>query len=385
MLADRDREIPAIPAGYIGAIVGLKHAQTGDTLVLSSDKDPCILRGIALPSPVFTAALEVDTPTELRQLQEALDILLRQDPSLRLEENEDTGQLLLSGMGELHLEVSAERLRREHGLEELRLGRMRVAFRERLLRDVVGTADVDLSRSAGAAAGARRGDGDSGSSSSRWGRMAVRLLPLPEDHPADMQASVQLLGLDKDGLQLEQFKVSVAQGASGDGSSRDVPRRTLDAVQTVLLQAAGRGPLCGAPILGLQAEILPEECILSDPSDAVVARAATALAIRNGLEASGTALMEPWMKLEAVVPDGSVGSVLSDLSANRTAKIGTVGPVDGQPGRSSVQAKVPLRSMVGYSTYLRSTTAGDGTFTMELDRYDDVSPEAVSAALSDRY
>jgi len=351
ILADDDREVPAVPAGLIGAAVGLRHARTGDTLVLASDADPSVLPGLDLPAPVFTAALEVDSPSQQRQLEGALDILLRQDPSLHLTENEDTGQMLLSGMGELHLEVTAERLRREHGLDDLRLGRMRVAFRERVVK--AGTAIVETDM------------GSADAMTKRIGRIGVTVRPYVG--VGALSGAVSIVGCDADVPIKVQLAMPGVGGEAGPSGSKEIPRRTQEAIRRVLEQSAGRGPKCGAPVLGLEVELNLEECCLPDPSDAVVARAATGLAVRKALQEAGTALMEPWMRLEAVVPDASVGGILSDLSANRSARIGDVGPAEGRVGRSTIQAKVPLRAMVGYSTYLRSRTAGDGTFSMALD------------------
>lgn len=129
VLADEQREVDEVPAGYIGAAVGLKLTRTGDTLCMAGDPRACVLDGLTIPRSVFTAAVEVDSMADEKRLQGALAIMLREDPSLQLSEDKETGQWLLSGMGELHLEVAVDRLKREHNLE-VRLGRMRVAYRE---------------------------------------------------------------------------------------------------------------------------------------------------------------------------------------------------------------------------------------------------------------
>jgi elongation factor G len=445
MLADDQREVEAVAAGHIGAATGLKGVRTGDSLALATDPSPPLLPRLTLPQPVFTASLEVNGPSEQKLLEEALATLTREDPSLHLRTDPDTGQTLLSGMGELHLDIAADRLRREYNVP-VRLGKMMVAYRETL------AAPSEVAYTYDRTVGTKR----------MWARVGVRVELAADDGEgeggednADGEAlssspCVFVSGEEGEPLMCRVVDESggggnaAAAAAAGGASSglKPMPPALADAVRESLAATFGRGPLLGYPLVGLRVSLNEEECEINADTNVAAIKAATARAMDLALGAgtgrgraaaaaaaaaaaggsdsaagggasssSSSAqplLLEPVMSVEIALPDGCVGEVLNDLTSQRRGKIrevvsaaafaaeaaGSSGSGSGGGGRKGsgavsskavIRADVPLKSMVGYSTALRSRTAGEGAFSMEFARYAHVGTVVQRAILADPY
>lgn len=413
VMGEDHREVEAVSAGHIGAAVGLRHVRTGDTLVLAGDPHPLLLERVTLPQPVFTAALETGGQSESKALEAALPVLTREDPSLVVAHSADTGQLLLSGMGELHLDVAADRLRREYGIPGLTLGRMQVAYRETAQGPGEGTGLWDKVQGAG---GKRA-----------WAQVTVTVETLAPTDPEVPEAvgaaaaasggavlanvftqaqghlhAVQLEASPAPGQQAAPADASGAGGSGGDEGAKvkQLPPALADALRDAITAGLGRGPVLGYPLVGLRVSIDESRSAVSPDTTVASLKAAAARALNEALKAAGVDLLEPVMSVEVSVPDGpAVGDVISDLTSHKRGRIREVGSVDAllhgentassgrSPGvgggRVLVRGEVPLRSMVGYSTSLRSRTAGEGTFAMEFACYQPVGPQLQGAIVSD--
>lgn len=405
IFADEQREVEAVGAGHIGAATGLKGVRTGDTLCHAGDPHPVLLPRLTLPQPVFTASLEVGSASEQKALEEALAVLVREDPSLHVRTNEDTGQLLLSGMGELHLDVAADRLRREYGVP-VQLGRMQVAYRESVSGEGEGSFVLD------------RALGTTGKR--QWATLAVKVERL-EDATQNVFVQAQehirckYIGSVDEGSGSsgggggggghgKGGKKGSAPAAADDGSGlKLMPAALADAVREAITTALGRGPLLGYPLTGLRVSLLEEGCEISSDSNAAAVKEAAVKALAAAITAAGAELLEPCMNLEAVVPDAAVGSIVTELSSQRRGRIrevesaataaaaagagatGTTGATAtrGHVGKTVIRALVPLRELVGYSTVIRSKTAGEGSFSMEFAAYEPLSPQLQKAILAD--
>ena len=367
LLAEEDREVDAVPAGHIGAASGLKHARTGDTLCASGDAAGMIrLPGLDLPAPVFTASLEADGASAQRRLEEALAVLVRQDPSLRVEESPETGQLLLSGMGKLHLEVSMERLRREHRLEDIRLGRVTVAYREGVSGPGRASAVFDKVL-----------DGKR-----RWARVAVTVRPAADvGAPNTITVSGgKAVRRAVDGAAIVTTRVvqagEEAQAAAGDAAdgathqSSALHRLLAEALVEALEAALDRGPRLGCAMLGVELQIDQEGTCVGPDTDGVALRGAAAAAVSRAVERAGAVLLEPVMSLDVSTPDEATGQVLNDVTSSRRGRVNEV-MQDGR--RSVVRAEVPLSELAGdYAGALRSLTAGEASHSMRFLAYERV-------------
>ncbi len=369
VFGDELREVEAVGAGHIGAASGLKAARTGDTLCHAGDPAPVVLPRPRVPTPVFSAALEVGGPREAKELAAALELLLREDPSLRVDAVADTGQLLLAGMGELHLDIAADRLRREHGIGGLSLGRVRVAYREAPAAAGGGAATFDR-----ALAG-------------KPARATVALLVEP---CGDLRDAGQCEADEGDGTP----PTCMVEGAGTGGAPalKPMPPLLADALWEAVELAFGRGPLLGAPLVGARVSIDAQRTLLGADSSAGAVRAAASRALAEALRDAGVELLEPVMRVEVSVAEGgaAVGDVINDLATTRRGEItevrgagagGEGGGGEGLRGRTVVCARVPLTTMVGYATALRSRTAGQGTFSMEFDTYKEMGAAAQAALL----
>jgi elongation factor G len=383
IFGDELREVEAVGAGCIGAASGLKGARTGDTLCHVGDPAPVVLPRLRLPTPVFSAALEVGGPREAKELAAALDVLTREDPSLRAEAAADTGQLLLSGMGELHLDVAADRLRREHGISGLTLGRVRVAYREAPTAAGGGAATFDRPL-AGRPARAT---------------VALRVEPCEALRAAGRSEVEE----PPEGGGAECMFEGAGGGVPPAPARRPLPPALAEALWEALALAFGRGPLLGAPLVGARVSVDVEGTLIGPDSTPGAVRAAASRALADALRDAGVALMEPVMRVEVSVAEGggAVGEVISDLATTRRGAIlevrgageagageageGAAGAAaaggDGLRGRAVVTARVPLTTMVGYATALRSRTAGAGTFSMEFHEFEFMSAAAQAALL----
>jgi elongation factor G len=327
MHADRREEVDEIRAGDIGAVLGLKATTSGDTL---SDEDrPVILEKISFPAPVIELAIEPRTKVDQDKLADALHRLLEEDPTLQIRQDDRLGQTVLSGMGELHLEVVLERLRREFGVGT-NVGRPQVAYYETITRP--SRVEARLVKQSGG-----RG---------QFAVVEIEVEPLPSG----------------EGF---VFENKVVGGA--------VPRQFVPAVEAGIRDAMTRGVLGDHPMVDLRVALIDGKAHDVDSSD-MAFRTAASMALREAVAKAGPVMLEPIMRVEVVTPDDYTGEVIGDLSSRQASITG----IDSRNGSGqSIQADVPLASMFGYATTLRSRTQGRGTFVMEFDHYAPISPEVV--------
>ncbi len=327
MHANRREEIREVRAGDIAAVVGLKHTFTGDTLCDPSA--PIVLETIGFPEPVISVAIEPRTQADQGKLSQALQALADEDTTFRVRTDENTGQTLISGMGELHLEVLVDRMFREFGVST-KVGRPQVSYRETITYPV--KAEGRFVRQTGG-----RG---------QYGHVWLELEPLEKGKGVE-------------------FENAIVGGV--------IPREFIRAVERGVREAAGSGFLAGYPVVDIKVALVDGSYHDVDSSD-IAFQVAGSMALRNGLAKAGPVLLEPVMKIEVVIPEEFVGDVVGDLSARRAQIEGIEARSDGV---HSISTFTPLVDMFGYATDLRSMTQGRGVFTMEFDRYDEV-PEEVS-------
>jgi elongation factor G len=325
MYADQREEIEALGAGDIGAVLGLKGVFTGDTLCLPDH--PVVLEAITFPEPVIRIAVEPRSVADQDAMQAALRALAEEDPTFRVATDENTGQTLVAGMGELHLEVLLDRVRREHGVR-INVGRPRVTYKE--------TITARVPRAEGSHIRQTGGHG-------QYGHVILELRP----------------GERGSGI---VFKSRVSPQA--------IPRQFVPAVEQGVRDAAHSGPLGGYAVTDVEVRLIDGSFHEVDASD-IAYRAAAAHAMREGLERGAAVLLEPVFRLEVVVPGEYAGDVLGQLAARRCMVTGTeVGP----GGAQIIRGEVPLAEMFGYATDLRSATQGRGVFSMEFTHYAPLDP-----------
>ncbi|WP_405486592.1 elongation factor G [Nocardia sp. NBC_00511] len=315
--ADRHEEVAVATAGDIVALVGPKSARVGATLC--APDEPVLLEPPAATEPVVSVAVEARSNADTEKLAVALARLAEEDPSLVVRTDAETGQTLLAGLGELHLEVVVEKLRRDRGLE-VSVGRPQVAYRETVVRGVRGFTYRHVKQ-----------DGGSG----QWAHIILDVQPLSESDA---------------GATGFEFVSTVVGGR--------VPAEFVRAVEAGCRDALAAGPLGGHPVTGLRVTLTDGATHSKDSSD-LAFRTAGRLGLREALRASTMAVLEPLAELTATAPEQYVGAVLGDLAARRGRVTGSV----SRPGVAVLTATVPLAELFGYATRLRSRTQGRGTFT----------------------
>ncbi|KQV16615.1 elongation factor G [Kitasatospora sp. Root107] len=324
--ADRHADVELAVAGDIVAVIGLKGARAGSTLCAPTA--PLVLEPPSTAEPVVSVAVEARTGGDTDRLATALARLTEEDPSLLVRTDPETGQTVLSGMGELHLEVAVERIRRAHGLE-VQVGRPQVAYRETVVRGVTGLVYRHVKQDGGAG---------------QFAHVVIDTAPLePAEDGAD-----QPVGFE--------FRSTVTGGR--------VPAEFVRAVEAGCRDALTEGPLAGHPVTGLRVT-LTDGATHSKDSSELAFRTAGRLALREALRAGTMALLEPVVEVTVTVPDAAVGGVLGDLAARR----GRVSGSTGRTGTAVLTATVPLAELFGYATQLRSRTQGRGTFTTRATGY----------------
>jgi elongation factor G len=328
--ADRHLEVGQLQAGDIAAIVGLKDTLTGHTL--SDPAHPLHLEEISVPEPVIDVAVEPRTRADAQGLAKALQTLLREDPSLRMRHDAESGQTLLSGMGELQLEVSIEKLRARHGVE-VQVGRPQVAYREAITR-AVEVHHVHKKQTGGPG---------------QFAEVRLRFEPLARGEGV-------------------RFESRVVGGA--------IPREFIPAVEQGVRRAAQSGVLGGFPCVDFQATLQDGGFHERDSSSTAFELAAAAAA-REAFAKAGPQLLEPVMAVEVVTPLEYLGDCIGDLHRRR-------GAVRGQQSRGNaavVEAWVPLKEMFGYIGSLRALSSGRAQYTMQFDHYD-AAPAGVAAEVA---
>ncbi len=323
MYADRREDVSEVRAGDIAAVLGLKHTFTGDTLCGSRR---VVLESISFPEPVISVAIEPKTTVDQEKMGIALQKLSEEDPTFRVRTDENTGQTIISGMGELHLDVLVDRMMREFKVEA-KVGRPRVAYRESITRPVE-KADYRYVKQTGG-----RG---------QYGHVVLSLEP----------------GERGSGIVFEE---KIVGGV--------IPREYIPAVEKGVREAAESGVLAGYPVTDIKVTLYDGSYHEVDSSE-MAFKMAAAFAFREGVRRGGPVLLEPIMKVEVVVPEEYIGEVMGQLNSRR----GEIQGMEMRPGNAqAVRAMVPLGEMFGYATELRSATQGRGVFSMEFDHYAPVS------------
>jgi len=325
MYANHREEIVRVPAGDIGAVLGLKGTFTGETLC--DRRRPIVLESIKFPEPVISVAIEPRTQIDQDKMADALARLAEEDPTFQVRVDENTGQTLISGMGELHLEVLVDRMLREFKIGA-NVGKPQVAYRETITRPT--RAEGRFIRQTGG-----RG---------QYGHVWLEIEPLEKGKGFE-------------------FEDRTTGGV--------VPKEFVPAVEQGVREAMESGVLAGYPLVDLKVTLVDGSYHDVDSSE-VAFKIAGSMALRDGVQKARPVLLEPVMGVEVVVPQEFTGDVIGDLNA-RGAQVESMEL--RADGVQAMRARVPLAEMFGYATDLRSITQGRGTFTMEFDHYDEVSSE----------
>jgi len=321
MHANKRDEIEEVRAGDIAAVVGLKDTTTGDTLCIENAK--VILEKMIFPEPVISVAIEPKTKDDHQKMGVALSRLLQEDPSMRVKTDEETGEVILSGMGELHLEIVVDRLRREYKVEA-NVGKPQVAYRETITRQV--EQEGKFVRQTGG-----RG---------QYGHVWLRLEP------------------QEPGLGFT-FENGIVGGV--------VPREYVPAVQKGIEEALQSGVLAGYPVVDIKAVLFDGSYHEVDSSE-MAFKVAGSMAFKDGCRQAKPHLLEPIMSNEVIVPEEYMGDVIGDLNSRR----GRIQGMEARAGAQVISSRVPLAEMFGYATQLRSMTQGRATFTMLFSHYEPV-------------
>ncbi|WP_332276986.1 elongation factor G [Bacillus pumilus] len=326
MHANSREEISTVYAGDIAAAVGLKDTSTGDTLC--DEKDTVILESMEFPEPVIDVAIEPKSKADQDKMGIALAKLAEEDPTFRTQTNPETGQTIISGMGELHLDIIVDRMKREFKVEA-NVGAPQVAYRE-TFRSGAKVEGKFVRQSGG------RG---------QFGHVWIEFEP------------------NEEGAGFE-FENAIVGGV--------VPREYIPAIQAGLEDSLENGVLAGFPLIDIKAKLFDGSYHDVD-SNEMAFKIAASMALKNAVSKCNPVLLEPMMKVEVVIPEEYMGDIMGDITSRR-------GRVEGMEARGNAQvvrAMVPLSEMFGYATSLRSNTQGRGTFTMHMDHYEEV-PKSIS-------
>ena len=336
MHANHRSELTEVEAGDIAAAVGLKDVTTGETLC-----DPAhiiTLERMVFPEPVISQAVEPKSKADQEKMGLALNRLAQEDPSFRVSSDEESGQTIISGMGELHLEVLVERMRREFGVEAS-VGKPQVAFRETIRKTCEESEGKFIKQSGG------RG---------QYGHVVLKLEPLAPG------SGFQFVDAIKGGV---------------------VPREFIPAVEKGIIETLPSGVLAGYPVVDVKATLFFGSYHDVDSNENAF-RMAASMAFKDGMRKAGPVLLEPMMAVEVETPEENMGDVMGDLSSRR----GQIQGIDDIPGGSgkAVRAEVPLAEMFGYSTTLRSLTQGRATYTMEFRHYSEAPANVAETIIQSR-
>jgi elongation factor G len=320
MHSNKREEINEVRAGDIAAAVGLKDVTTGDTLCAQNAH--IALERMEFPEPVISVAIEPRSVPDQEKMAVALGKLAQEDPSFRVKTDEESGQTIISGMGELHLDIIVDRLRREFKVTA-KVGNPQVSYRETIRRKV--EAEGKFIRQTGG-----RG---------QYGHVRIRLEPLPDDAETSFEFVDEIVG----GV---------------------VPREFIPSVGKGIEESLSNGVVAGFPLIGVRATLYDGSFHEVDSSE-MAFRIAGSMALREGAARADPVILEPVMKVEVVTPEEYMGDVVGDLNRRR----GVVQGMEDGYGGKIVEAEVPLAEMFGYSTDLRSATQGRATYTMEFAHY----------------
>ena len=326
MHANKREEIERVYSGDIAAAVGLKDTATGDTLC--DESAPIILESMEFPEPVISVAIEPKTKAGQDKMGMALAKLAEEDPTFKAHTDEETGQTIISGMGELHLEVIVDRLLREFNVEA-NVGQPQVAYKETITKEV--EVDSKYAKQSGG-----RG---------QYGHVKLRLTPR---EPGEGY----------------EFVNGVTGGA--------IPREYIPAVDNGIKEASLHGILAGYPVLDFKVTLYDGSYHDVDSSE-MAFKIAGSMGFKDGMKKAGPAILEPYMKVEVIVPEEYMGDVIGDINSRR----GRVEGMESRSGAQIISGFVPLSNMFGYATDLRSNTQGRGNYSMTFDHYE-IVPKSIS-------
>ena len=336
MMADSQQELEEIRTGDIAALVGMKDVTTGDTLC--DENNVITLERMEFPDPVISLAVEPKTKADQEKMSIALGRLAKEDPSFRVHTDEESGQTIISGMGELHLEILVDRMKREFNVEA-NIGAPQVAYRE-TIRNVVEQEGKFVRQTGG------RG---------KFGHVWLRLEPL-----------------DPAGDVMYEFAEEVVGGV--------VPKEYHGAVDKGIQERMKNGVLAGYPVVGVKATLYDGSYHDVD-SDELSFKMAGSIAFRKGFMAANPALLEPIMKVEVETPEDYMGDIMGDLNRRR----GMVQGMEDLPGGTKqISAEVPLAEMFGYATQMRSMSQGRATYSMEFQKYAEI-PKSVAESIISKF
>jgi len=332
MHANHREEIKEIRAGDIAATVGLKYTTTGDTI--ADPEHPIVLEKIIFPEPVIQIAIEPKTRADQEKMGLALKKLSEEDPTFRISSNEETGQTLIAGMGELHLDIIVDRMKREFKVEA-NVGKPQVAYKETI------TAESEAEGKYIKQSGGR----------GQYGHVRMRIAPLTAE---DRKEIPDRKGKDK----LRGFLfVNEIKGAT-------IPNEYIPAVEKGAREATDRGVLAGYPLVDIKATLYDGSYHEVDSNEAAF-KIAASMALQSAAKTAKPIILEPIMKVEVVTPENFMGDVVGNLSSRR----GEIQKMSDRVGNKVIDASVPLSEMFGYATELRSMTQGRAMYTMEFDHY----------------
>jgi elongation factor G len=333
MHAIKREEVSEIYAGEIGAVVGLKNTTTGDTLC--SEKDKVVLERMDFPDPVISVAVEPKTKADQEKMGIALSKLAQEDPSFRVNTDEESGQTIISGMGELHLEILVDRMKREFKVEA-EVGAPQVAYRETIRKAV--NKEYKYAKQSGG-----RG---------QYGHVYLKI------EPQEAGAGYEFVDQIKGGV---------------------IPKEFIQPVNKGIQEAMGRGIQAGYPVEDVKVTLYDGSYHDVDSSE-MAFKLAGSMGFRDGCREASPVILEPMMKVEVEVPEDYMGDVIGDISKRR----GQVSGMSDRAGNKIVDAFVPLAEMFGYSTDLRSMTQGRATYSMEFDHYEEVPSNVAKEIIEKR-
>jgi elongation factor G len=333
MHANHREEREEIGAGEIAAGVGLKSTTTGDTL--AADNAPIVLESMTFPDPVISVAVEPKSKADQDKLGNGLTRLAEEDPTFRVETDEETGQTLISGMGELHLEIIVDRLKREFNVDA-NVGRPQVAYRETIGKPVEKVQGKFVRQTGG---------------SGQYGDAVINLVP--QEPGAGYEFVDKIVG-------------------------GKIPKEYIPAIDSGIQEAMGSGVLAGYPVVDVKVELVEGSYHEVDSSERAF-KIAGSMAFKEAMKRAKPKLLEPMMAVEVTTPEDYLGDVMGNLNSRR-GRIENMAPVGNA---QVIKALVPLSEMFGYATDLRSMTQGRADFTMQFDRYEEV-PASIASEITER-
>ena len=335
MHANKRNEIDEVFSGDIAAAVGFKNSTTGDTIC--DEQHPVILESMEFPEPVISIAIEPKTKVSQGKMTDALQKLAEEDPTFRVRTDTETGQTIISGMGELHLEIIVDRLLREFNVEA-NVGAPQVAYKETFTKPA--EVEVKYAKQSG-------GKG-------QYGHVKMKFEPM-----------------DANAEETFKFESTVVGGA--------IPKEYIPAIEDGVREAAGAGILGGFPVLGVHANVYDGSYHEVDSSE-MAFHIAGSMAFKQAMQKAAPVLLEPIMKVDVTMPEEYMGDVIGDINSRR----GRIEGMEDIGGGKMVKAYVPLAEMSGYATDLRSRTQGRGNYSMFFNNYEPVPKNVQDKVLSDK-